>query len=141
MLVQRVTQFSGLVVGEALNMVEMGAGVEVDTAAPLMDLCEVVVSHGEFAGVQILKVLWGAELAGLGEGVAADVVVPDELLLQGVREVNEGGAAVGELGVAAGTLRRQLDGAEEGETGSSKVVAGIGMEELVALEKTQLIPG
>jgi hypothetical protein len=59
----------------------------------------------------------------LGEGVAADVVVGDELLLERGGEVEESGAGVGELGVAACALWWKLDGAEEGEAGAAEVVA------------------
>ena len=116
-------------------MVEMGADVEVHAAAPLVDLGKAVAGHGKRAGVQVLEVLGRTELTRLGKSVAADIVVCDEILLQAVRQLDKGGAGVGKLGVATGALRRQLDGTEEGEAGSTKVVAGIGMEELVALDK------
>lgn len=40
--------------------------------------------------------------------------------------------------MTAVALGGELDGAEEGEASSTEVVAGIGMEELVALERSQL---
>lgn len=103
-----------------------------------MDLGQAVAGHGELTGLHVLEVLRGTELAGLGEGVAANVVVADKLLLQGIGKLDEGGAGVGKLGVAAGALGGKLDGAEEGEASTTVVVAGIGMEELVALQRSQL---
>lgn len=82
MLVERVAQLRGLLVGEALDVMEMGADVEVHAAASLVDLSEAVAGHGELAGIQTLEILGRTELAGLGESVAADVVVLDKLLLQ-----------------------------------------------------------
>lgn len=55
--------------------------------------------------------------------MTADVVVGDELLLEGGGEVEKGGAGVGELGVTACALGRELDGAKEGEAGAAEVVA------------------
>lgn len=139
MLVERVAQLRGLVVGETLDMMEVGADVEVHATASLVDLCKAVARHGELAGVQVLKVLGGAHLARVSEGVAADIVVLDKLLLQGIGKLDKGGAGVGKLGVTAGALRRELDGAKEREASATEVVAGVGMEELVALEKSQFI--
>lgn len=122
-------------------MVEMGASVQVYAAAPFVDLREAVAGHGELAGVQILEVLRRTKLARLGKGVAADVVILDEVLFQGVGEVDERGAAVGKFGVAAGALGGQLNGSQEREAGAAEVVAGIGMEKLIALgrQKSQLV--
>jgi len=120
-------------------MVEMGADVEVRAAASLVDLGNVVASHGEFAGIQVLEVLGGTKFAGVSEGVATDVIVLDKLLLQFIRQLDEGGAGVGKLGVTAGTLGGKLDGAEEGEAGSTEVIARIGMPKLVALEKVSVL--
>ena len=117
-------------------MVQMGADVKVRAAAALVDLDKTMASHGKLAGVHILEVLGGTELAGLGEGVAADVAVLDELLLQGVGQVNKGGASVGKLGMTTGTLWGKFDSAKEREARPTEVVAGISMEKLVALARS-----
>lgn len=65
--------------------------------------------------------------------MAADVVIGDELPLEVLGQVVECGAGVGKLGVATRALGRKLNGSEEREACSTEVVAGIGVEESVAL--------
>jgi hypothetical protein len=60
----------------------MGADVEVHAAASLVDLSKAMAGRGELAGIQVLEVLGGAKLTRLSEGMAADVVILDKLLLQ-----------------------------------------------------------
>jgi hypothetical protein len=133
MLVEHVTQLHRLLVRQSLDMMQMSADVEVRATTSFVDLYQAVTSHGELVRLYILEELGGAELAGLGECVATDVVIANELFLQSVGQLEEGSASIGELCVASCTLGRKLDGAEERETGSTEVVAGISVEKTVAL--------
>jgi len=119
-------------------VVQMGADVEIRATAALVDLDKAMASKRKLGGIHALEEFGGAELTGLCQGVASDVVILDKFCLQGLGEVDEGGAGVCKFGMTTGALGWELNGAEEGEAGSPEVVAGIGVEELVALWRGQL---
>lgn len=122
-------------------MMKMGTDVEVHATASLVDLSKAMAGCGELAGIQVLEVLGGAKLTRLSKGMAADVVILDKLLLQGIGQLDKGGAGVRKLGMTASALRGKLDSAEEREAGSTEVIARVGMEELVTLKQSQYIWG
>jgi len=119
-------------------MVEMGADVEIHAAASFVNLSKPVASHGKLARIQVLKVLGGAKLSRLGEGMATHIIFLNEFLFQIIRQLDESCACISEFGMASSALRREFHCSKEREASPAEVVARVGMEKLVALLRVNL---
>lgn len=73
------------------------------------------------------------------ERVADDVVVRDEFVLEMGGQGGEGGATVGEFGVAACAAGREFVRAEEGVARAAGVEGGVYVEEGVALRTVEVL--
>ena len=118
--------------GQAFDVVVVGADVQGRAAGGFVGLGEAVLGEGHCRAVDRLELLHVRVclLAVPEEGVGADVVF--DLVLGGLRQVVIGGACVEELGLAAGSLGRQLDGAQNGDARAARVVGAVGVPEGVA---------
>ena len=89
--------------------------------------------HLVLCWVDIGEEIWCGSLAGMMQGVCADIVVRQQLGLQVSWQFVEGSACIGEVGVAACVLWWEFVSFEDRKGGATGIERGVNMEEAVAL--------
>lgn len=114
-------------------MMGVRRNVQIHPTRRLVQLGDFMHVHGLRGDVDVLEEVGRGELARVGHAVRGRVVVLQQLGFERGRELVEGGARVGEVGVAAVARRGQLVGAEERVGGAPRVEGAVDVEEGVSL--------
>lgn len=121
-------EFLGCLGFKALDMMNMHSQVQGHTARPLMLLCYPVTAHRVVRGLNACKVVRSSQLLGVQDGMTADVVIAEELLLGLLVKVVPRPSGVAELSTTASTRGRQFMGQQERKASATRIETGVDVE-------------